>query len=204
MISISEIGTIEEAEDLVYQTTAKIIKTILGLDHKVKKAEEDTNVNTEPYATMKILTLPNQPTWRNDPIHSSVDPVTGDESAIFEDSFIVQVKMYKGNAMARANKVLQSLNMKTYRYQLLGTDKRIGLQNVSAPVTSNTPIDQQGWESGATFSMTYNVLSKMVILGGLGVIEEVNGGSGVNVYTTNDMTSQDKVTRSFNTSYPPR
>ena len=208
MIDIREIGTIREAKKLVEQTVAKLIKVILGTDYIVIKAEEDTNSPTTKYATVKVMTTTgeNSDTKGNNPIHTEVDPVTGDETSVFSNILPVFIKFHKGEALEDASDVVQSLKMKSIHYALFGNDKRIGLRGYTAPTENNIPIDQQGWESGATITMTINVLSKQVILGGLGVIETVKGlaidGYGIDVYTDNTKQPDNKIEKDIFAQYP--
>ena len=189
MIEISEIGTLREALSLAEQTVAKTIKTTLGVGYKVIRAEEDTNSPITPYATTKMVmnTGTSKDTKGNIPIHTQFDPITGIETAVFSNIITVLVKLHKGDALYDASDIFQSLQMKAIHYELFGHDQRIGLRGHTAPQTNNTPIDKQGWESGATFTMTLDVLSKQEVF--LGVIEEVKGlevnNKGLKVYHDN-------------------
>lgn len=208
MIEISAIGTLREALTLVDNTVAKTIKTVLGSTFIVIKAEQDTNSPTEQYATVKTMvnTGETSDAKGNTVIHNSTDPVTGDETSVFSNIVVVFVKFYKGDALINASEVTQSLKMKSIHYGIFGIDKRIGLRGYTPPTENNVPIDQQGWESGATFTMTINVLSKQVVLGGLGVIETVQGlvvdGLGIDVYTDNIKDPSNKIEQDVFAQYP--
>ena len=208
MINISEIGTIREAMALVENTVARLIKTILGTDYKVIRAEEDTNSPTTPYATVKIMRNTSEFNDKkgNNPIYSEVDYTTGDETLVFSNLITIFVKLHKGEALYDASDILQSLKMKSIHYSIFGNDKRIGLRSYTAPTENNIPIDQQGWESGATFTMTINVLSKQIILGGMGVIETVKGlvsdGKGIDVYYDNTKQPENKIEKDIFAQYP--
>jgi hypothetical protein len=206
MIEISEIGTIREALILVDNTVAKAIKTVLGTSFVVIKAEQDTNSPTEQYATVKTMlnTGETNDAKGNTPIHNSIDPVTGDETSVFSNIVTVFVKFYKGDALINASEVTQSLKMKSIHYGIFGSDKRIGLRGYTSPTENNVPIDQQGWESGAIFTMTIDVLSKQVI--NLGVIETVQGlvidNSGINIYKDNTKDDSNKIEQDIFVQYP--
>lgn len=207
MIDIAQIGTTKEALDLVANTVAKVIKLTLGTNYLVIQAEKDTTSPTTEYATVNVLNSLGKSGGRgNTAIHTEIHPVTGDETVVFTNTVDVIVKFHKGDALINATDVVNALETKTIRYQTFGNDKRIGLNGVSSPKANNVPIDQQGWESGAVITMTVNVLSKQVILGGLGVIETVKGlvvdGYGIDVYTDNTKHVDNKLEKDIFATYP--
>lgn len=198
-VPVSEIGTLPEAYELVRQIFGKIIKSTLGMNFPVVLAEKDTSVPTEPYASIKLITSNGEGNAfkGNTPIHTEINAVTGDETNVFSNIVQVVVKFFKGDALLNANLVTQNLNTSTFHYNMFKADSRIGLRGYTEPRENNVPIDQQGWESGALMTFTVDVLSKQVILEGLGVIETVTGfvadDHGIVVYKDDDKTTEDSI-----------
>lgn len=205
-VPVADIGTLPEAYELVRQTFGKIIKLTLGLDFPVVLAEKDTSIPTEPYASIKLITSTGEGNAfkGNTPIHTKISSATGDEINVFSNIVQVVVKFFKGDALLNANLVTQNLNTSTFHYNIFKSNGQIGLRGYTNPRENNVPIDQQGWESGALMTFTVDVLSKQVILEGLGVIEYVTGfaadGHGIKVHKTADKDVNESVTQDIEAS----
>lgn len=142
-------------------------------NRSVLKAENDKGEEISPYVTFRTLSTrySNPSSYGNDPIRSRIYP-DGSCNYVYSYTVPIILNFRKGEAFVDANRVVQSLKNDNKHYLSFGSRDDIGVVGVELVDTANTPIDQQGWETGATVSVTISFLAREYDAG-LSFIENV-------------------------------